>query len=71
MLVLKRKAEERVIVTMPDGRRMSLVVTDIRGDSVWLGFDAPADVTIHRWEIQQRIEAGEEVRARLGKGGAE
>ncbi len=41
-----------------------LTVVDIRGDKVRIGIAADADVTIHRSEIQDRIDAGVAARVR-------
>ena len=56
MLVLSRKKGETVIITVGD-QRIRVMLVDIRGDKVRLGFDAPKDVTIHREEIQGEIDA--------------
>jgi len=52
MLVLSRKAEERIILTV-GGIEISLVVVDIRGDKARLGIDAPASVIIDRQEVHE------------------
>jgi len=52
MLVLSRKRGESVVI----GNGITVTVLDVRGDRVRLGFDAPAEVPIHRQEVQQRIE---------------
>lgn len=51
MLVLSRKTNE-VIEIGPDVR---IVVTKIRADRVWLGIEAPRDVTVHRGEVADAI----------------
>jgi carbon storage regulator CsrA len=57
MLVLTRQRGEDVIITMPDGRRLTVGVTDIRGDKVRIGFRCPPDVMVHRAEVQRRVDA--------------
>ena len=57
MLVLTRRIDEQVIIEFADGRRLVVKVLGLRSDSVRLGFDGPDNVTIHREEIQQRIDA--------------
>ncbi len=52
MLVLSRKRGESIVI----GNGITVTVVDVKGDRVRLGFDAPAEVSIHRKEIQQRIE---------------
>jgi len=51
MLVLKRKPGESVITS--NGVRV--VVCEIRGDQVRLGFEAPTSVGIYRQEVWQRM----------------
>ena len=53
MLILTRKPREAVILELPDGRRVTVVLMDVHhnGTRVRLGFDAPADVKIHRDEL--------------------
>jgi carbon storage regulator len=59
MLVLSRRSQESVIVGGSDGFERTLIVTvlEIKGGCVRLGFDADADVPVHRWEVWQRIRA--------------
>jgi len=61
MLVLSRKSQECVVVGGPASSEPLLKVTvlEIRGTSVRLGFEAPADVAVHRWEVWERIRAGD------------
>lgn len=51
MLVLSRKKEERIVI---DGG-IEIVVIEIRGDKVRLGFNAPRDVSVHRKEVADAI----------------
>ena len=59
MLVLTRKSQEAVVVGGSDGLDPVLKVTvlEIRGGTVRLGFEAEADVRVHRLEVWQRIGA--------------
>lgn len=59
MLVLNRQRDERIVITTPQGQRIIVMVTDIRGDQVRLGVSAPADVRIDRWEIDQIKRRGD------------
>jgi len=52
MLVLERTLGEQIDIG-PDVR---LTVTRIREGRVWLGFDAPRHVTIHRHEVTEAID---------------
>ena len=57
MLVLSRKNRESVVVGGADGfqRLLKVTVLDIRGANVKLGFEADADVLVHRSEVWERI----------------
>ena len=59
MLVLSRKTEQSVVVGAADGCQPVLTVTvlDITGGRVRLGFEADADVPVHRLEVWERIRA--------------
>ena len=47
MLVLSRKAQERILI----GDDIEVTVIEIRGDKVRLGFTAPKDVRVIRPEV--------------------
>jgi carbon storage regulator len=51
MLVLSRKLQEAIII----GGHVKVVVLGIQGRCVKLGIEAPATVTVHRLEVQQRV----------------
>lgn len=51
MLVLSRIKDQSVII---DGG-IEVIVVEVRGERVRLGFNAPRDVTIHRKEIYEAI----------------
>jgi len=57
MLVLSRKHRESVVIGGADGfhRLLKVTVLEIRGTSVKLGFDADADVPVHRWEVWEEM----------------
>lgn len=57
MLVLSRKSEESVVIGGSDGlhRLVKVTVLGIRGASVKLGFEADADVPVHRSEVWEQI----------------
>jgi carbon storage regulator CsrA len=59
MLVLSRKKQESVVVGSVGGIEQLVKVTVIqtRAGKVWLGFEAGADVAIHREEVWERISA--------------
>ena len=60
MLVLTRKCQESVVVGGSDrfDRMLKVTVLEISGGKVRLGFEADADVPVHRWEVWERIHAG-------------
>ena len=53
MLVLSRKQDEKIII----GDNITLMVISIQGDKVRLGIEAPKEVSIHREEIYNTINA--------------
>ena len=59
MLVLSRKPLEAVAVGGADGGEYLLKVTvlEIKHGRVRLGFEAPAEIPVHRWEIWERIHS--------------
>ena len=60
MLVLTRRSRESVVVGDPAGRsyqRLKIIVLEISGDRVRLGFEGADDVPIHRSEVWQRIHS--------------
>jgi carbon storage regulator len=52
MLVLSRKLGEQIVI----GENIVLTIVQVQGSKVRLGVEAPADVSIHRLEIHQRIQ---------------
>jgi carbon storage regulator CsrA len=59
MLVLARKSNEAVVVGSADyvERMVKVTVLEICGGKVKLGFEAAADILVHRWEIWERIRS--------------
>lgn len=57
MLVLSRKTQESVAIAGPQGGAciVKITVLEIREGQVRLGFEAAAEVPIHRWELWQRL----------------
>jgi carbon storage regulator len=51
MLVLARRWNERIYVTLKTGETIVVTVCHIAGDSVKLGIDAPPEVRILREEL--------------------
>ena len=61
MLILSRKPQESVVVGGGDGveRLLKVTVLEIYHGRVRLGFEAAADVPVHRWEVWERIHSSE------------
>lgn len=55
MLVLTRREAEEVVIVVK-GTAIRVGVIEQRGEIVRLGFEAPADVIIHRREVYERID---------------
>ncbi len=53
MLILTRRSGETLVI----GDNVTISVLGIRGNQVRLGINAPKDVSVHREEIYQRIQA--------------
>ena len=60
MLVLSRKSQEAVMVGGSGGFKSMLKVTvlEITNGTVKLGFEVDKAVPVHRWEVWERIRAG-------------
>ena len=54
MLVLSRKRSERIVI---EGGEIVLTIVEIRGDKVRVGISAPKDISVHRGEVQDAIDA--------------
>jgi carbon storage regulator len=52
MLVLSRKRGERIFI----GNEVTIDVLEVRGNRVKLGIAAPAQVPVHREELQHKME---------------
>jgi carbon storage regulator len=55
MLVLSRHINERVVIGTPPNQ-VVVTLIEIRGDKIRLGFEAPANIPIHRQEIYNAIQ---------------
>lgn len=57
MLVLSRKTNESIIIN----HNIKIVVLEIQGNKVRLGFEAPQDVTIVRRELEAKTRQDQPV----------
>jgi carbon storage regulator len=60
MLILSRRLQEEIVI----GGVIRVVATKVRGDRVWIGIDAPKDVSVHRREVQDIIDLARHERPR-------
>lgn len=67
MLVLSRKKDERIVIA---GGLIVLTIMEIRGDKVRVGISAPKDITVHRGEVQDALDAALDAAVLLGAKGA-
>ena len=51
MLVLTRKVDESITLTLPDGSVIVITLTEVRGDKVRIGIDAPGSIQVLRSEL--------------------
>lgn len=56
MLVLSRHRDESIII----GDDIVVTVVDIRGDKVRLGIEAPTSIPVHRQEVYDAIQRGQQ-----------
>ncbi len=57
MLILSRRTDESIVI----GDEVTITILSVKGKQVRIGITAPADVSVHREEIYQRIQSGEPV----------
>lgn len=57
MLILSRRTDESIVI----GDEVTITILSVKGKQVRIGITAPPDVSVHREEIYQRIQAGESV----------
>ncbi len=56
MLILTRRAGESIMV----GDEVTVTVLGINGNQIRIGIDAPREITVHRKEVYERIQAAAE-----------
>jgi len=57
MLILSRRTDESIVI----GDEVTITILSVKGKQVRVGITAPPDVSVHREEIYQRIQAGDPV----------
>lgn len=58
MLILTRKVEDMIII----GDDIILQVLEIRGGQIRIGITAPKEISVHRSEVYDRIQAEKEAK---------
>jgi carbon storage regulator len=76
VLVLTRRLEEGLVITVPSGETITITVFAVEGDRVKLGIEAPRQVTILRQELcdavrQQNLAAARLLEPELGAASSE
>jgi carbon storage regulator len=56
MLILTRKEQERIVIRDD----VVITVTKVQGDKVRLGIEAPEEVSVHRWEVYEKVKASDQ-----------
>ncbi|WP_019558522.1 carbon storage regulator CsrA [Thioalkalivibrio sp. ALE12] len=56
MLILTRRPEESLILYGGTGDEIEIRVLGVKGNQVRVGITAPSHVTVHREEVQARID---------------
>lgn len=57
ILSLSRRWNESVVITLPDGRRITVRVVQLNSRQARLMFEADADIRINRAEVQAEVDA--------------
>lgn len=52
MLILGRRSGESIVI----GDEVEIVVKKVEGKQVWLGINAPRNISVHRREIYEKLK---------------
>ena len=61
MLILTRRVGETLVI----GDDVNVTVLGVKGNQIRIGVDAPREVTVHREEIYQRINAAASAKSQV------
>ncbi len=61
LLALDREINETIVITCPDGTRLEIIQLAVHGKRSTIGVKAPREYTINRSELQDQIDAENEV----------
>jgi carbon storage regulator CsrA len=56
MLVITRKEGESVVLTLGDGTEVRVMISQVKKNGVRIGFIAPTNILVHRYDEEQKIE---------------
>lgn len=57
MLILTRRPLESIIITLPDGKLVTVTVLGVKGNQVRYGISAPRELSVDREEIHEKKKA--------------
>lgn len=58
MLIVTRRPKESVVMTLEDGRRIVVRLLGVKGLQLRIGVECDRSITVHRDEIQERVDQG-------------
>jgi carbon storage regulator len=58
MLVLTRRPGEQIMIVLPTGELITVTLTEVMGQDVRLGVNAPRQIAVHRGEVADKIACG-------------